>query len=539
MTTITPTAARRTLSPRIAYALAGAIIGLALFASGTPSPIYGIYRELWGFSPLVLTLVYATYAFGVLGALLLAGRVSDAVGRRPVLLAALGTLMAATVLFMLADSVVWLFVARGVQGLATGAALGDIRDVVRGIHPPVLADRGLAGAVEAIALDLAVPVSVTPDLPDRLPAPVESAVYFAVVECLANVGKHAAAEHAWVDLRHVDDLLTVVVGDDGCGGADPAAGTGLRGVARRLAALDGTGTPVGTTGPAAPTGGDRRRLALWIIGGVAALTALVVLLVRLHLAGFFWGDVSLSNVLFRRSAGGFAAYLVDAETGELRPQLSDQMREHDITVGCENVFAEVLDLQASGSLDEKVEAWDIAELIEARYLALWSELTDEEEFPAGEMWRIEQRIERLNDLGFDVDELDIVTDFDGDTVRIQPKVVEAGHHQRELQALTGLHVEDAQARRLLNDLASYTAHFDLGREDRSLVANRWLDDIYEPVTAMVPPEARGSGVAMKLVERLVADARAQGFTVVPACSYVDAAFRRHPDWADVLASPGE
>ena len=118
MTTITPTAARRTLSPRIAYALAGAIIGLALFASGTPSPIYGIYRELWGFSPLVLTLVYATYAFGVLAALLLAGRVSDDVGRRPVLLAALGTLMAATVLFMLADSVVWLFVARGVQGLA-------------------------------------------------------------------------------------------------------------------------------------------------------------------------------------------------------------------------------------------------------------------------------------------------------------------------------------------------------------------------------------------------------------------------------------
>ncbi len=122
----------------------------------------------------------------------------------------------------------------------TGAALGDIRDVVRGIHPPVLADRGLAGAVEALALDLAVPVSVTPDLPARLPAPVESAAYFAVVECLANVGKHAAAEHAWVELHHRDDLLTVLVGDDGRGGADPAAGTGLRGVARRLAALDGT-----------------------------------------------------------------------------------------------------------------------------------------------------------------------------------------------------------------------------------------------------------------------------------------------------------
>ena len=114
-----------------------------------------------------------------------------------------------------------------------------------------------------------------------------------------------------------------------------------------------------------------------------------------------------------------------------------------------------------------MQAHEIVELLGERYHALWDELTAEEEFTTDEMWRIEQRIERLNDLGFDVDELDIVTDFDGDRIRIQPKVVELGHHQRELQALTGLHVEDTQARRLLNDLAAYTAHFDLGREDRS------------------------------------------------------------------------
>nr|WP_202388362.1 DUF4032 domain-containing protein [Nocardioides flavescens] len=219
--------------------------------------------------------------------------------------------------------------------------------------------------------------------------------------------------------------------------------------------------------------------------------AMVVLLVRLHLTDFFWGDVSLSNVLFRRSAGGFAAYLVDAETGELRPSLSRQMREYDVTIATENVFAELLDLQASESLSYEVEAHDIVQLLEERYTALWTELTQEEEFSADELWRIEQRVERLNDLGFDVDELDIVTDFDGDRVLIQPKVVEAGHHQRELQGLTGLHVEDAQARRLLNDLAAFTAHFNLGREDRSLVAARWLDDVYTPITAMVPPEARG------------------------------------------------
>jgi signal transduction histidine kinase len=122
----------------------------------------------------------------------------------------------------------------------TSAALGDLRSVVRGIHPPVLADRGIRGAVEALALDMAIPVTVTHDLAGRPPAPVESAVYFAIAECLANVGKHAEAQHAWVELHHFAGLLTAVVGDDGRGGADPAQGTGMRGVMRRLSAFDGT-----------------------------------------------------------------------------------------------------------------------------------------------------------------------------------------------------------------------------------------------------------------------------------------------------------
>src|SRR5919106_2889981 len=116
LTSPSPVGERRALSPGVAYALVAAIIGLALFASGTPSPLYGTYQELWGFSPLVLTLVYATYAFGVLASLLLAGRISDEVGRRPVLLVSLATLMATTGLFMAADSVAWLFAARGLQG---------------------------------------------------------------------------------------------------------------------------------------------------------------------------------------------------------------------------------------------------------------------------------------------------------------------------------------------------------------------------------------------------------------------------------------
>jgi len=133
----------------------------------------------------------------------------------------------------------------------------------------------------------------------------------------------------------------------------------------------------------------------------------------------------------------------------------------------------------------------VVDRIRERYETLWQELTGSEEFGTGELWRIERRIDRLNDLGFDVDELDIVTDWDGATVRLQPKVIEAGHHARELQSLTGLDVEDNQARRLLNDIASYAAHLGRSDEDRSIVAHRWLNRIYEPVTKLVPPELRG------------------------------------------------
>ncbi|WP_439938267.1 DUF4032 domain-containing protein [Nocardia sp. N13] len=221
------------------------------------------------------------------------------------------------------------------------------------------------------------------------------------------------------------------------------------------------------------------------------IDAIVVLLVRLHLAGFYWGDVSLSNVLFRRNAGEFSAYLVDAETGELHDSVSDRLREYDITVGCENIFAELMDLSASGAVQRPIDGFEIIDHLRERYEALWRELTDLEEFRADEMWRIERRVERLNDLGFDVDELDIVTDLDGDTIRIQPKVVDLGHHTREIQALTGMTVEDNQARRLLNDLASFTAHYDLGREDKHLVASKWMHQIFEPIMAMIPPDATG------------------------------------------------
>jgi hypothetical protein len=273
--------------------------------------------------------------------------------------------------------------------------------------------------------------------------------------------------------------------------------------------------------------------------------ALVVLLVRLHLAGFFWGDVSLSNVLFRRSAGEFAAYLVDAETGELRPRLSDGQRLHDVTVATENVFAELLDLQAGGYVSEESDPTEVVEMLTERYTALWNALTQAESFSAGDtgMWKIGEWMESLNDLGFDVDEMDIVSEASGERVRLQPRVVEAGHHRRELWALTGLETEEAQARRLLNDMASFGAHFsqDLPRE---ALANKWLTEVYEPLVQMVPRELRGRLEPPEifhevLVHRWLISERA-GHEVdffVAAQDYIDTVLSGKPE--EAVATPAD
>jgi Domain of unknown function (DUF4032) len=218
--------------------------------------------------------------------------------------------------------------------------------------------------------------------------------------------------------------------------------------------------------------------------------AMVVLLARMHLTGFLWGDVSLSNTLFRRDAGAFAAYLVDAETGELHDQLTDGQREHDLTIARTNLFGEFCDLEAGGLLDEALDPLVLVETIENRYRELWSELTGVEEFHTGEMHRIESRVRRLNALGFDVAELDITTDFAGSTIRIQPKVVDAGHHSRRLLRLTGLDTEENQARRLLNDLDYYRALTDQQGADEAIVAHEWLTERFEPVVTSVPAELR-------------------------------------------------
>ena len=219
--------------------------------------------------------------------------------------------------------------------------------------------------------------------------------------------------------------------------------------------------------------------------------ALAILLVKVHLAGFWWGDVSLSNALFRRDAGEFAAYLVDAETGELRDQLSNGQREHDLDIAQVNIAGELLDLQAGGFLPQEMDPINVSSRVVERYRTLWQELTETERIPADESWRVEQRIRRLNDLGFDVGELDIMTDIDGSHILIKPQIVEANYHAKRLRRLTGLDVGERQARRLLNDLVNFTASKNRQLDDEEAVARDWLATIYQPITRTVPVELRG------------------------------------------------
>lgn len=221
------------------------------------------------------------------------------------------------------------------------------------------------------------------------------------------------------------------------------------------------------------------------------IDALAVLLVRLHLLGFFWGDVSLSNTLFRRDAGAFAAYLVDAETGELHPEgLTSGKRMYDIELARTNIIGELMDLQAGGLLEEDVDTIGVGDRIVSRYLELWDVLTGEESFSMSERWRVANRIERLNSLGFDVGELSMTTDLDGTHLSIQPKVVDAGHYHRQIMRLTGLDVQEGQGRRMLNDLEAYRSLWNRKNEPLEIAAHAWLADVFEPTIAAVPVEMR-------------------------------------------------
>jgi tRNA A-37 threonylcarbamoyl transferase component Bud32 len=224
------------------------------------------------------------------------------------------------------------------------------------------------------------------------------------------------------------------------------------------------------------------------------LDALAALIVRMHLTGFFWGDCSLSNTLFRRDAGAFAAYLVDAETGMLHRSLSNGQRGEDLEIARLNIFGESLDLAAAGLLHEAIDPENVAEEVVQRYERLWHEVTYEETIARDARHNIEGRIRRLNEMGFDVAEVSMSTvdtgrqDANTGTVLVRPKVVDAGYHTRRLMRLTGLDAEENQARRLLNDLDTHRAESDLTDEQQA--AHRWLTEVFEPVVRAVPAHLR-------------------------------------------------
>ncbi len=225
------------------------------------------------------------------------------------------------------------------------------------------------------------------------------------------------------------------------------------------------------------------------------LDAQVELLVRLHLAGFMWGDCSLSNTLFRMDAGAFAAYLVDAETAEMHPSLTDGQRGYDLELARERVAGELFDLQAGELLPADVDPIDVADDTVQRYEALWSELTHEEILLRSEQrYRIAERLRRINQLGFDVDEVELIEAGEGSRLRVRTRVAEPGHHRRILFARTGLDVGENQASRLLNDIAGYRGYLEQtsGRAVADVVAaSTWLTEVYEPVVRAIPAELRG------------------------------------------------
>ncbi|HZS24585.1 MAG TPA: DUF4032 domain-containing protein [Gaiellaceae bacterium] len=234
--------------------------------------------------------------------------------------------------------------------------------------------------------------------------------------------------------------------------------------------------------------------------------ALSELLVRLHLAGFFWGDCSLSNALFRRDAGALSAYLVDAETSEVHDRLSDGQRLHDLEIAEENLAGELHDLAAELEREVVDDPFEFAASVRACYDELWDELTRDEVFRVGEGGKLEQRLRRLNELGFDVDEVELVSSGDDVRLILHSKVVEPGHHRRRLMRLTGLDAQENQARRLLNDLTRYKAWLERSGKapvSDAAAAGRWLAEVFEPSIAAVPRELRQKRAAAEVFHELL------------------------------------
>ena len=220
-------------------------------------------------------------------------------------------------------------------------------------------------------------------------------------------------------------------------------------------------------------------------------SALALLLVRLHLLGFWWGDCSLSNTLFRRDAEGFAAYLVDAETGEFQKTLSDGQREHDLDIAMFNVAAELEDLSLSGVLYPGMDPVRAAEAVIRRYRRIWAALKERQLLDTKDRHAVERAMRVLHDLGFAVEEVSITIDGDTQMLSFQPKLVAAGYHTARLRELMGLDTEELQAKRLLASFDRYRAREEKSGASVSEMAKKWFLEVFEPTINRVPESMRG------------------------------------------------
>ena len=220
-------------------------------------------------------------------------------------------------------------------------------------------------------------------------------------------------------------------------------------------------------------------------------SALALLLVRLHLLGFWWGDCSLSNTLFRRDAEGFAAYLVDAETGEFQKTLSDGQREHDLEIVHFNVAAELEDLALSGVLYPGMDPVRASEAVIRRYRRIWAALKERQLLDPKDRHAVERAMRQLHDLGFAVEEVAVTIDGDTQMISFQPKLVAAGYHSQRLRELVGLDAEELQAKRLLASFDRYNARENKIGIPIQEMAKKWIYEVFEPVINRVPDHMRG------------------------------------------------
>ena len=219
--------------------------------------------------------------------------------------------------------------------------------------------------------------------------------------------------------------------------------------------------------------------------------ALAHLLVRLHLLGFWWGDCSLSNTLFRRDADGFAAYLVDAETGEFQKHLSNGQREHDLDLARFNVAAELEDLKLAGVLFPDLDPLRASESVITRYRKIWKALSEPQILPANDRHAVEKAMRSLQDIGFAVEEVDIKMAGDQSTLTFTPKLVAPNYHSLRLKELMGLETEEFQAKRILASFDRFRSREIEKTPDKSEAAQRWLDEVFYKVVDSVPSELKG------------------------------------------------